>query len=748
MKKIVSLLFLLVAGGSVSAQTSTLPSSLGDFKLFRNAKAPFTMVTDPGFEKDTVIVELWNDDIKLSDSTEVTLSGDTIKFTLTKQQIAPLIRNAKMFIRFSSDSTISPELGANVTTSFGIGVPNIASRNIQLPGRGLFRVSVIGDASEAIQAAARAKTYRDSTIAIFNDTSPIIQARVKKGTFAQFKADAELFDSYELLYGNRSGFFVYDATDTTTPEDTALTIVKGSRRYHRQFTGPAISIWFGIVGDGVTEQTTRIQKMVDNPRVNTMWFPKTASPYRINYIIVPSNKTFLFEDGTQFLGLGKLGEGDGSTLRMFRIFEVENVVFRGRVTFKDIKANYAGPSEGEQRHIFLIQGSKNVTIEGVTAGDSGGDGFYVGATPTYPYSENIILRDCIADNNKRQGMSIISVKNMLVDNCIFKNTAGIAPGAGIDLEPNNITDRYQNLRFINCRLENNEGDNMLILLSNNTNSVYPVDIVIENMISVGGEAGIQFANCRGRIDGEIVVKNFYSQESRSNGIRVRNWSANGPRITVENSTISNPNSLNGYADTGYGAGVYIVRESSDVSDTLIGNAHFYNLKIEDNRDTVRIKAGFSMGSTTYPIVNCSLINPMSFKGVPAAQLARLYGGGILVKDDHNVLTELLTDALPGGSTLGLTKYRHLYHNEGQASERQVILGNMGKYWKAELVFEVRAAQYLRIDPNAANTIRPLTTVGGNYIRSNVVGSRIVLNWDTGSAGWVVKSIVGTWEVQP
>ncbi|MGA9651863.1 right-handed parallel beta-helix repeat-containing protein [Pedobacter sp.] len=748
MKKLLSLLFVLITSISVYAQTSTLPSSLGDFKLFRNAKAPFTMVTDPGFEKDTVIIELWNDDIKLSDSTAVTLSGDTIKFTLTKQQIAPLTRNAKMFIRFSADSTISPELGANVTTSFGIGIPNIASRNIQLPGRGVFRVSVVGDASEAIQAAAKAKAYRDSAKTIYDGTSSQVLNRLKKGSLAQFKADSELFDSYELLYGNRSGMFVYDASDTTTPEDTALVITKGPRRYKRQFQGAVNALWWGIVGDGTTEMTTRIQKMVDNPKVVTMYFPKTSSPYRLDYISVPSNKHFVFEDGTEFLGLGLLGKrgGDSFRIRMWRIFDVENVSFRGKASFRDIKSAYAGPTWGEQRHIFLIQGSKNVTLEGITAGSSGGDGFYVGGSPTNLYAENILLRDCIADDNKRQGMSVISAVNLLVDNCVFQNTAGIAPGAGIDLEPNAITDRYQNVRFINCKLVNNEGDGMLILFSNNTNSTYPVDIVIENMISVGSEAGLQFANCRGELGGEIVVKNFISQNPLSNGIRVRNWSANGPRITIQNPTITSANATNKFADTGYGAAIYILRESSDISDTLVGNAHFYNPKIEDKAGFT--KAGFSMSSTTIPIVNCSLINPMSFKGIPAAQQIRLYTGGIVIRDDYNVLTEQITAALPGGAVLGTTAYKHLYHNAGQASERQAVLGNMGKYWTAELVFEVRAAQYLRIKPNAANAIFPLSTVAGKYIRSNVIGSRIVLNWDVANAGWVVKSIVGTWEVEP
>jgi len=540
----------------------------------------------------------------------------------------------------------------------------------------------------------------------------------------------------------REGMFIYNPSNTTMADDSAMIVRVGNKRYERQYSGAVNARWFGITGNGVTNETRLWQKMIDDPTIKTIYFPKPAVSYRINKLILKSNKAFVFEDGTQIKGLGLLKDGE----RMFRIYDVENISFTGtNVVISDVKVNY---TTGEQRHIFLIQGSKNIRIEGISANDSGSDGFYVGASPQNPYSENVILRDCIADNNRRQGMSIISVVNMLVENCIFRNTKGIAPSAGIDLEPNSVTDRYQNLRFINCKTENNDGDGMLVLFSNNTGSIYPVDIVIENMISVGSETALQFANCRGKLGGEIMVKNFHSQNSKSNGIRVRNWSANGPRISVQNSTVSNPNHLNGFSDSGFGAGVYIFRESTDVSDTLIGNAHFYNLKIEDTKALPFIKGGFSMGSTTVPIVNCSLINPMSFQGVPATTLARIYGGGILVQDDYNVLSEQVTGALPGGSTLSISSYRHLYHNQGQGSERQVVLNNMGRYWKADLVFEVRSPQYLRIKPNAANAIYPLSAVGGKYIRSNVIGSRIVLNWDAANAGWTVKSMVGTWEVEP
>ena len=40
-----------------------------------------------------------------------------------------------------------------------------------------------------------------------------------------------------------------------------------------------------------------------------------------------------------------------------------------------------------------------------------------------------------ADNNRRQGLSIVEADGVLVTDSIFSNTHGTRPSAGIDLEP-------------------------------------------------------------------------------------------------------------------------------------------------------------------------------------------------------------------------------------------------------------------------------------------------------------------------
>jgi hypothetical protein len=50
-------------------------------------------------------------------------------------------------------------------------------------------------------------------------------------------------------------------------------------------------------------------------------------------------------------------------------------------------------------------------------------------------SLNTHIVDCVFDRNYRQGMSVIAAVNLTVERTIFSNTAGTAPAAGVDLEP-------------------------------------------------------------------------------------------------------------------------------------------------------------------------------------------------------------------------------------------------------------------------------------------------------------------------
>lgn len=178
MKRLLFLACYLAATISALAQTSTLPSSLGTFTVFRESPVPVTIVMPSGYPIATPVVELWNNGEKLSDSTVVVVSGDTLKFTFTPEQLVPLVRDAYMFVKLDGEYT----LGAIIKPTISVGVPSAQNRTISLPASlGIVRVSVIGDAATAMQAASsatiqanKAKAYHDSTKVLLDSSGAVI----------------------------------------------------------------------------------------------------------------------------------------------------------------------------------------------------------------------------------------------------------------------------------------------------------------------------------------------------------------------------------------------------------------------------------------------------------------------------------------------------------------------------------------------------------------------------------------------
>jgi polygalacturonase len=106
--------------------------------------------------------------------------------------------------------------------------------------------------------------------------------------------------------------------------------------------------------------------------------------------------------------------------------------------------------------IRIDNGSSTISILNVTANDMWGDGFYI------EDANDVTLCGVTADNNRRQGLSIIEGDKILVKNSLFQNTNGARPGAGIDLEPDERTQAIRNIRIQSSRFLDNAGPGILI----------------------------------------------------------------------------------------------------------------------------------------------------------------------------------------------------------------------------------------------------------------------------------------------
>lgn len=109
---------------------------------------------------------------------------------------------------------------------------------------------------------------------------------------------------------------------------------------------------------------------------------------------------------------------------------------------------------GEWGMGFYLNGATDLLIDGLEISEFWGDGIYVTGN-----TKRAVLQNLVANHNRRQGMSIVYGNDMLIKDCVFSNTAGTDPEAGIDIEPNQ--DQYaSNITILGCNFYNNSGSGL------------------------------------------------------------------------------------------------------------------------------------------------------------------------------------------------------------------------------------------------------------------------------------------------
>lgn len=112
----------------------------------------------------------------------------------------------------------------------------------------------------------------------------------------------------------------------------------------------------------------------------------------------------------------------------------------------------------------------------------GGDAIYVGRMSQSQQAgcHDVHLKDVRIKNCMRQGISVISVKGMTVDNLSVDNIRGKDPQAGIDFEPNKSDEQLTGIRIRNFTCTNSHRG-ILFYLINLDKTSKPIDIQFEKV---------------------------------------------------------------------------------------------------------------------------------------------------------------------------------------------------------------------------------------------------------------------------
>jgi hypothetical protein len=236
-------------------------------------------------------------------------------------------------------------------------------------------------------------------------------------------------------------------------------------------------------GWNATNATTAFVNAINSAN-DTIVIDKQASDWMINptHFEYVNNKTIIFENGVNLVARPGAFSGIYSTL--FYLDECNNITVIGYgATFKMQKNEYIAYNNSQYRHCISMMSCNNIKIYGLKLMDSGGDGILVASwtgITLQRYCENILLKDLWADNHYRQGISVISAQHLRIENCWFTNTAGTAPQAGVDIEPNQPYERLIDIVFEKCRFTGNAGGGILIAPISINNTTLPMDITFNN----------------------------------------------------------------------------------------------------------------------------------------------------------------------------------------------------------------------------------------------------------------------------
>lgn len=255
------------------------------------------------------------------------------------------------------------------------------------------------------------------------------------------------------------GVFVYSSSSSDTANDGTIILPNsGVGRWIRQGVGSQLNAkWFGAKGDGVTNDTARLQAAVDAvPTNGGLTIPEGT--YRLvvgsdggTAIALKSNMT-LSGPATLTLAANNFG-----TYYMVRLDSVQNVTVRNLTIIGD-KASHTGVT-GEYGMGLSMKYARNIHVENVSVSYCWGDNIYLGSIidgATRYLCENVTMVNVQSRYGRRQGMSIICLLGGKFIGCEFSFTSGTAPAAGVDIEPNNAaTEFVRDIQFIGCKFEGN-----------------------------------------------------------------------------------------------------------------------------------------------------------------------------------------------------------------------------------------------------------------------------------------------------
>lgn len=418
----------------------------------------------------------------------------------------------------------------------------------------------------------------------------IDEAVITVGTLAEAKARADLVDGIFIKTLGRdevgdggAAEYTYDSASAATAEGV---------KYHQPDTLPGRIVlvekgWItdlqaGCKHDG-TDSTAQFRAL----HAATL-YPIITGPITVNInnntggnatsaIHPQNNHTILFTAAGKVTNLGQ------TTASGYSIYYIDTKTDVSIVRPHLVGDKYThSVTTGENGMGITYVGCTNLKIIDAVCEKMHADGIYAGS----PASTNTEIIRPRCDDNRRQGISVISANGLFIDHPILINTrsdnvgttplAG-GPHAGIDIEPNGATDVLKNIRISNPYTANNQGAGVLIspgaMVSGRTTNTN-TEIIVDNHVDDGSFIG---ARCTGKflpgVGGSFTgtikfIKPVWKNNSQS-GYWHYAWPSTYPHVSLDEPTVIDFGKASTSAKTASPISVYSLVTEPDIG--AIGN---------------------------------------------------------------------------------------------------------------------------------------------------------------------------------
>ncbi|WP_143061438.1 right-handed parallel beta-helix repeat-containing protein [Myroides marinus] len=211
----------------------------------------------------------------------------------------------------------------------------------------------------------------------------------------------------------------------------------------------------GYSNKGDVDYTLYIQEAIDNN--SNLIFPNFPILVNDKGLNLRSNSVLVFQENSYIW----LKASSKPNYGVINIKDIKNVTLINPriVGDRDSHLNKIG----EWGMGINILNSDYINIFNAIISKCWGDGIYIG-NKINGFSSNININGGLIDNNRRNGISIVSGEVVVIKDITVSNTNGTLPMSGIDLEPNTNEDTLKDIKLVNVNSFNNRENGYLIYL--------------------------------------------------------------------------------------------------------------------------------------------------------------------------------------------------------------------------------------------------------------------------------------------